>query len=1014
MAVNISSIEAVFSEALEFSSAEARAAYLDGACAGDPELRRQVESLIDAHDRAGRFLASPTVSFEHGPAELVGSTVGPYKLLEQIGEGGMGVVYMAEQQKPVRRKVALKIIKPGMDTRQVIARFEAERQALALMEHPNIAHVLDAGATGSGRPYFVMELVKGIPITEYCDRNRLPIVDRLELFAQVCQAVQHAHQKGVIHRDLKPSNVLVTLIDGAAVPKVIDFGVAKAMGQQLTEKTLFTGFAQLIGTPLYMSPEQAEFSGVDVDTRSDIYALGVLLYELLTGTTPFNQETFRTAAYDEIRRIIREEEPPKPSTRISTLEAKAATVSANRKSDPRSLGRLMRGELDWIVMKALEKDRNRRYETASAFAADVQRYLDDEPVTACPPSAWYRFGKFARRNRVTLVTSALVVSALVLGTAVSTWQAVRATRAEGLARTRLVAEQTARREAGRLLGEVTLERNRADLARKDAETRRTEAEENLGLARRAVDDMYTQVARKWLAKQPKVEPLQREFLEKALAFYTVFSRRNSSDPNIQEETALAYRRVGDIQCELLQYPDAESAYRQAIAIQETLAATVPNRTDVRHELAHSHNQLGRLLLTTQRYPAAEQEFLHAGALFEVLHETDRTASEYRSDRAAVYEKLGLIQVRTGRLGDARKTLRQSIELQDRLVAEQPHRHDFQRELAGFYSNLGLILQDLGLFEEAEVAFRETIDRTRKLIGHDLGNPDDRRVLGGALHNLGRLLLSRGRQPAEVCQFVREAIDHQKAALAADPRNSQAREFLGNHYSLLSVALLKLGDHAQAARSAEELARTFPGNPVNATEAALILADCAERAQQDTRLSGPERQAAADSDIQRAKKLIRTTASLSQDNPVCLDGLAWFLASCGKSSLRDPALSLELAESAVSKQPGNRSIWASLGLAHYRMSHWDKAIQAIEKEITIAGNATTEDLFILAMAHHQRGDQQQAIREYQQAVATLEGVPVPPVLQDEAVRFRAEAAALLGLADLPADVFARPADVFARP
>src|SRR5207248_5780586 len=316
------------------------------------------------HGRAGGILEAPAVGLEvtsevQISSEGVGSSVGPYKLLEQIGGGGMGVVYMAEQVHPVRRKVALKIIKPGMDSRQVIARFEAERQALTMMEHPNIAKVLDAGTTDAGRPYFVMELVKGIPITDYCDQARLSTRQRLELFVQVCHAVQHAHQKGVIHRDLKPSNVLVTLHDDKPVVKVIDFGIAKATGQPLTDKTLFTNFAQLVGTPLYMSPEQAALSGLDVDTRSDIYSLGVLLYELLTGTTPFAKDRFREAGYDEVRRIIREEEPPKPSTRLSTLGQAATTVSAQRQTDPKRLSQLCRGELDWVVMKCLEKDRDR-------------------------------------------------------------------------------------------------------------------------------------------------------------------------------------------------------------------------------------------------------------------------------------------------------------------------------------------------------------------------------------------------------------------------------------------------------------------------------------------------------------------------------------------------------------------------------------------------------------------------------------------------------------------------------
>ncbi|HJZ59374.1 MAG TPA: serine/threonine-protein kinase, partial [Gemmataceae bacterium] len=381
----------LFLKAAGLGSPDGRREFLDRECAGDPALRAEVEALLEANDRAGSFLESPVVAPNliatveaAAAAERPGGALGPYKLLEQIGEGGFGVVYMAEQTAPVRRKVALKIVKPGMDTRQVVARFEAERQALAIMDHPNIAKVLDAGATDAGRPYFVMELVRGVPVTRFCDDRRLTARERLVLFVSVCQAVQHAHQKGVIHRDLKPSNVLVTLHDGRPVPKVIDFGIAKALGQQLTDKTLFTGYAQMIGTPLYMSPEQAELSGLDVDTRSDIYSLGVLLYELLTGTTPLDGERLRGLGYDELRRVILTEEPPKPSTRISTLGAAAVTVSANRQSDPKRLGQAVRGELDWIVMKALEKDRNRRYETANSLALDVQRYLADEPVMAGP------------------------------------------------------------------------------------------------------------------------------------------------------------------------------------------------------------------------------------------------------------------------------------------------------------------------------------------------------------------------------------------------------------------------------------------------------------------------------------------------------------------------------------------------------------------------------------------------------------------------------------------------------
>jgi eukaryotic-like serine/threonine-protein kinase len=412
--------KAIFNGARGMATPEERVAYLTRACGENAEALRRILDLLRVYDQEKSFLESSPVildaTIDQPVTEKPGTMVGPYKLVEAIGEGGFGVVFLAEQTHPVRRKVALKVLKPGMHTRQVVARFEAERQALALMDHPNIAKVLDAGTTGSGRPYFVMELVKGTPITDFCDQNQLTPRERLALFVQVCQAVQHAHQKAVIHRDLKPSNVLVSRHDTTPVVKVIDFGVAKALGQGLTDKTLVTGLAQMVGTPLYMSPEQAGMSDLDVDTRSDIYSLGVLLYELLTGTTPFPKDRFHQAGYDEIRRVLREEDPPRPSTRISTLGLAGTTVSANRGLEQARLRRLVKGELDWIVMKALEKDRNRRYETASALAADVERYLADEPVLACPPSAAYRFRKFVRRHKRAVLTGSVAAVALVAGT----------------------------------------------------------------------------------------------------------------------------------------------------------------------------------------------------------------------------------------------------------------------------------------------------------------------------------------------------------------------------------------------------------------------------------------------------------------------------------------------------------------------------------------------------------------------------------------------------------------------
>ncbi len=442
----------IFTAARELTGAADREALLDQACAGDQKLRGRVVALLDEQAQLGSFLEHddpPAAAIHESLSERPGTVIGAYRLLEQIGEGGFGVVFLAEQTQPVRRQVALKVIKPGMDSRQVIARFEAERQALAMMDHVNIARVFEAGATDAGRPYFVMELVHGVPITKYCDDNHLTPRQRLELFVPVCQAIQHAHQKGIIHRDIKPSNVMVTLYDGKPVPKVIDFGVAKATEQKLTERTLFTHYGAMVGTFEYMSPEQAEMSDLGIDTRSDIYSLGVLLYELLTGSTPLTHK-MKEAAYADILRMIKEEEPPKPSTRLSDSGEALASISANRHTEPAKLTKLVRGELDWIVMKTLEKDRNRRYETAKDFAADVQRYLDDEPVQACPPSAGYRLRKFSRRNRGAVLVTGVVFLLLLGGVAGTTVGMVRARHAEREARDareRIKREQDAAVEA---------------------------------------------------------------------------------------------------------------------------------------------------------------------------------------------------------------------------------------------------------------------------------------------------------------------------------------------------------------------------------------------------------------------------------------------------------------------------------------------------------------------------------------------------------------------------------------
>jgi eukaryotic-like serine/threonine-protein kinase len=431
-------LEAIFHAAAEMSSPEQRESYLNDACGGDASLRGEVQTLLRAVERADRFFGDPglgempvasTAPLDRAsppinPNEAPGTLIGRYKLREKIGEGGCGVVFVAEQEEPVRRRVALKVIKSGMDTKSVVARFEAERQALAMMDHPNIAKVLDAGATETGRPYFVMELVRGVKITDYCDQNNLSTTARLDLFIKICHAVQHAHQKGIVHRDLKPSNILVTLHDGEPVPKVIDFGIAKAIEGRLTHHTVYTELRQFLGTPAYMCPEQAEMSGLDIDTRTDVYSLGVLLYELLTGKTPFDPQELLEASLDEVRRRIREEEPLCPSTRLSTmLHADLATVAKHQAVEPPGLIHLLRGDLDWIVMKCLEKDRRRRYDTPSELAADLKHHLAHEPVSAAAPSLGYQLSKLYRKHRRVFAGAGAVAAALLLGLIVAWWQA---------------------------------------------------------------------------------------------------------------------------------------------------------------------------------------------------------------------------------------------------------------------------------------------------------------------------------------------------------------------------------------------------------------------------------------------------------------------------------------------------------------------------------------------------------------------------------------------------------------
>jgi serine/threonine protein kinase len=644
--------EVVFNTARRIQDAAHRAAYLQQACP-DEAVRLRLEALLAVHEHQPSFLAAPAppeATVAQGPVvEGPGTVVGKYKLLEQIGEGGFGVVFMAEQTEPVRRKVALKVIKPGMDTRQVIARFEAERQALALMDHPHIARVLEAGATASGRPYFVMELVRGVPITEYCDQRQLAPRERLELFVDVCHAVQHAHQKGIIHRDLKPTNVLVTLHDDRPVVKVIDFGVAKAVSGQLTERTLFTGFAQMIGTPLYMSPEQTAMSGLDVDTRSDVYSLGVLLYELLTGTTPLDKKRLQAAAYEEVLRIIREEEPEKPSTRISSLGDTLPSVSAQRRMEPAKLGQFLRGDLDWLVMKALEKDRTRRYETANAFAADVLRYLHDEPVLACPPSAGYRFRKFARRNKGALTAVAVVAATLLVGAVVSIGLAIWAVQAERLAQRRLTAESQARAEESR-------QRKIADERLAEAERQRKRADENLARARKAVKEYLTLTARDPRLQSADLVTLRRELLATAVPFLEEFVMQQIGDEQLEVDRGRAYGELAFARREMGDLEQAVADAQRALAVFAALADKNRNEPSHRANVAVSHDTLGSLLTDLGRHAQAEEHYLQALTIREKLVAEFRDVAVYREELAWTNDHHGRAAGQAGPVGQGEALL----------------------------------------------------------------------------------------------------------------------------------------------------------------------------------------------------------------------------------------------------------------------------------------------------------------------------------------------------------------------
>ena len=680
--------EDLFERALALPAAE-RPAWVARACADDAALRAQIEALLRAHVEASEFMESPPPDLLAGAPkcevlaeEKPGDRIGRYRLLQKIGEGGCGIVYMAEQEESVRRRVALKVIKLGMDTKAVIARFEAERQALARMEHPNIARVLDAGATSSGRPFFVMELVRGLRITDYCDQNNLATEQRLDLFTKVCQAIQHAHQKGVIHRDIKPSNILVTLHDGAPVPKVIDFGIAKATQGRLTEHTLFTAFEQFIGTPAYVAPEQAEMSGLDIDTRSDIYSLGVLLYELLTGRTPFDHGELVKSGIDEMRRRIRETEPPRPSHRLRTLnDVDRTTVAKRRGTDGPRLTLRLRGDLDWIVMRCLEKDRSRRYETANALATDVQRHLQNEPVAARPPSTAYLLQKLMRRHRVAFAAGAAMTAMLIVGFAVSTTLYFRERTA--LERARL-AESLAREEKAR----AEMARAAAEASNIRAQVEATKRVQIAAMMRGSLKDFGEA-----MSGDPRAF---RNYLDKAAARKKEITDQPDVEAGIDDSLAGAYFALGD-------YAKAEDLFTEAMMLRvRTHGRTAP-------QVATSLNYLGLVQSAQGRWVEAEK--FHREAL-AMLNDRRDSHPETAAEIAHTHSTLGWVLGQRAKLAEAQQHLRQAIGQQRTLLGS---RHP---EVAASLVRLGSVLTHEGRVEEAEGVLKEALAINTEAFGEE--------------------------------------------------------------------------------------------------------------------------------------------------------------------------------------------------------------------------------------------------------------------------------------------------------
>ncbi len=785
-------------------------ALLDRECADNPALRKRIEKLLAAHLTSDTTLAPlpedalaglraqsahPMVEGGHATSAVGATLGGKYRLIELIGDGGMGSVYMAQQTAPVSRLVAVKVIKAGMDSRTVLARFEAERQALAMMDHPNIAKVLDAGATESGSPYFVMELVKGVPITKFCDDNKLTPRERLELFLPVCEAIQHSHQKGIIHRDIKPSNVLVAMYDDRAIPKVIDFGVAKATGHALADIDLVTGFGALVGTPEYMSPEQAGFNNLDVDTRTDVYSLGVLLYELLSGHTPVDRKSMEKAAIHEILRIVRDVDAPLLSAKLSSIDT-LPNVAANRQTEPKKLATQFRGELDWVLHKALEKDRSRRYSTANNLASDIQRYLSNEVVEARPPSTLYALQKFFKRNRGQAIAGSLLLLSLLAGITGTTWGLVRARQRQVEAEAARADEAAQRSLAQANEAQALMAKEQEARQRAIAELEKQNAIESRNRALDALRATTGEDVEKLIGEKKVLSRNEKAYLESIAKRWQLFATQEGTTELSRAISGEGHLRVANLWDQLGRREDALLEHEQAEKIYRDLIVEFPNSSDYAQGLATCCNNSGLVLASLGRRVEAQAKLRDGLAINQKLTEQFPDQADYRLSLAGSYHNLGIVSDDLGNKAEALESYLLGLKIEETLASNFPDQPEYRGRLATSHSNLGVLLVSMGRHQQAQEHYDKALALREQLAADFPNQTRHFDQLAASYNNYGNLLDKLGR-PEEAIKRYRNALAIKEKLVAEYPGVPEYASSLASTNNNLASQLRSLGQYAEA-------------------------------------------------------------------------------------------------------------------------------------------------------------------------------------------------------------------------